>query len=93
MDSNGKCRIVCGYKGFYINIFRENQFVYLRPLISGTPPTGSIWIKRPRNENGWQEIVQSISSTEISVGYLKEVQDSILYKQILEQADFITVNI
>lgn len=91
--ANGKCRIVCGYKGFYINIFRENQFVYLRPLISGTPPTGSIWIKRPRNENGWQEIVQSISSTEISVGYLKEVQDNILYKQILEQADFITVNI
>ena len=91
--SNGKCRIVCGYKGFYLNLSAGNQFVHLRPLISGATPTGSVWIRKARNDNGWQEVVHSNSGREISVGYLKETNGTVLYKQRSEQTDYMTIKI
>ena len=91
--SNGKCRIVCGYKGFYLNFSAGNQFVHLRPLISGATPTGSVWIRKARNDNGWQEVVHSNSGREISVGYLKETNGTVLYKQRSEQTDYMTIKI
>lgn len=91
--ANGKCRIVCGFKGFYLNLSSGNQFVYLRSLINGASLTGSIWIRKIEYNNGWQEVVHSNSGREISVGYLKETNGVVLYKQKIEQTDYMTIKI
>lgn len=56
-------------------------------------PTGSVWIRKARNDNGWQEVVHSNSGREISVGYLKETNGTVLYKQRSEQTDYMTIKI
>ena len=87
-----KCRIVCNYKGFYVNISRDRQYVHLRPLVGSIKPIGSIWVKRP-NTNGWMQIVHSISGGEVSVGYIKVAGGGLLYKQENSQTDFMKIKL
>ena len=90
--AHDKCRIVCNHKGFYIYISRWQQYVYIHPLVSGAKPIGNIWIKKT-NTSGWQQIVHSISGCELSIGYIKEVEDFLMYKQEYSKNDFIRVKI
>ena len=87
-----KCRIVCNYKGFYVNISRGRQYVHLRPLVGSIKPIGNIWVKRP-NTNGWMQIVHSISGGEVSVGYIKVAGGGLLYKQENSQTDFMKIKL
>lgn len=87
-----KCRIVCNYNGFYVNISRGRQYVHLRPLVGSIKPIGSIWVKRP-NANGWMQIVHSISGGEVSVGYIKVAGGGLLYKQENSQTDFMKIKL
>lgn len=91
--ANKRCRIVCGFNGYYLNILNSNLFAYLHPLIDGVPPIGSILIKEPKDDIRWQEIVHFTSGKEIPIGYLRELDNKILYKQKLGQTGIITIKI
>jgi hypothetical protein len=87
---NDICRIVCGKKGFYINIHKTRMYVKIKGL-DGESPSGSIWIKRP-NLQGWSKIIHSASSgKEIPVGYIKQGGGGLIYKLNLEQTSFMTI--
>lgn len=90
--ANGRCRIVCSHKGFYVQIMRESQFVHLRSLVDGVKPTGSIWVRKP-NGSGWQEILHSVYGRELSIGYVKQSAGVLLYRQELRQNDFMTIKL
>lgn len=91
--ANKRCRIVCGFNGYYLNILNSNLFAYLHPLIDGVPPIGSILIKEPKDDIRWQEIVHFTSGKEIPIGYLRKLDNKILYKQKLGQTGIITIKI
>lgn len=90
--AHDKCRIVGNNKGFYIYTLRGKQYVHIHSLSSGVRPTGSIWVKKP-NSNGWQPVVHFVASREIHIGYIKEAGGGLLYKEKLNQQDFIIVKI
>lgn len=87
---NDICRIVCGKKGFYVNIHKTRMYVRIKGL-NGETPSGSIWIKRP-NLQGWSKIIHSTSTgKEVSVGYIKQGGGGLIYKLNLEQTSFMTI--
>lgn len=87
---NDICRIVCGKKGFYVNIHKTRMYVRIKGL-NGESPSGSIWIKRP-NLQGWSKIIHSTSTgKEVSVGYIKQGGGGLIYKLNLEQTSFMTI--
>ena len=87
---NDICRIVCGKKGFYVNIHKTRMYVRIKGL-NGESPSGSIWIKRP-NLQGWSKIIHSTSTgKEVPVGYIKQGGGGLIYKLNLEQTSFMTI--
>lgn len=87
---NDICRIVCNKKGFYVNIYKTRMFVKINEL-NGESPSGSIWVKRP-NLQGWSKIIHSTSTVkEVSVGYIKQGGEGLLYKLSLKQTSYMTI--
>lgn len=87
-----KVRVICNNRGYFINISRGRNFVNVRNPILSAKLTGSIWIKRP-NPSGWTQIVHATNSQELSIGYVKEAGGGILFKQEMNQSDFMTIKL
>ena len=85
-----KCRIVCNRKGFYVSISQSKRYVHIRPLADNTNPTGLIRIKKPRT-GGWQPVIHSIGNKDIPIGYIKEMERYLLYKQEQEGTNFVKI--
>lgn len=75
-----KCRISGNSEGFYLNINKGNKFVFLCPHQNTLGLLGSsIWIKR--SINGWFNVILASQETELSIGYIKETSNEILFKK------------
>lgn len=87
-----KCRIVCNYNGYYVNVIRGKQHIQLRPLFENIGPIGNIWIKK-EDAKGWREIIHATSGNSFSVGFIKQLSWCLLYKQMLNQNNYMTISL
>lgn len=83
---NNRCRVIANSQGFYISLNSESKshahrYFHISPLINFTSGTvtGSIWIKRPDQEQ-WRAIIHSFSGNEVLIGYIKEDNRFFLFK-------------
>lgn len=86
-----KCRVVSGQNGFYLNIDSGRKFVQICEPTS-VSVSGDIWVKQS-NFKGWQEIVHAFCGRENTIGFIKKAGGGILYKQELNQPDFMNIKL
>ena len=77
-------RIIANDIGFYVANGQNTKYVMIKRLTPKEKPTGSIWIKRP-NEQDWSQIIHYYMGENISIGYIKVKGNKVFYKDSLNE--------
>lgn len=81
-----RCAVVAGYSGFYLFLKTRSTYVYLKGYRPGEGPVPNIWVRRA-DINSFQEIIHDYVGGKVIIGYIKEDNGIVTFKESLQRSN------